>query len=135
MPTPESIGQAIQNLIRDHVVEHGDYPVGIENYTEVRHDHGLLIFTFEDGSRIRCIIEKVWDPIVTPPVVTPPVTEPPVVGEPPVEEDIPPSGEEPVGEVPSDEEPPVEEEPPTGEPPVGEVPSDEPPIEEGQEQP
>lgn len=78
---PESaaeIGQTIADLIRDHIREHSEYPPNMEGLVETKHDHGLLVWTFEDGSTYRAIVEKVWDsapPAIdpTPPVIIAPV--------------------------------------------------------------
>lgn len=83
---PESaadIGQGLADLIRDHISEHAELPPGFDGLLSTKHDTGLLVWTFEDGSTYRAIVEKVWDS--APPAIDP---TPPVIVTPPAEEPI-----------------------------------------------
>lgn len=61
MADKNDIGQGIVDLIRDHVTNMGEEPFGFEGLVQSKHDAGLLVFTFEDGSTYRAIIEQTWE--------------------------------------------------------------------------
>ncbi len=50
MADKNDIGQGIVDLIRDYITNMGEEPFGFEGLAQSKHDSGLLVFTFEDGS-------------------------------------------------------------------------------------
>jgi hypothetical protein len=56
------VGQALVDLIRDHIQEHGEVPPGLEGLVTSKHDTGLVVLEFDDNQTYRAIISEAWAP-------------------------------------------------------------------------